>query len=84
VQRIGIRALGVGVVDVETVELIGSQRGLMRALLPLAFGVLSILSDSAFAIGAIAATLDGLWPLWDPQRQAWHDKAAGSVVVKVG
>jgi len=22
-----------------------------------------------------------LWPLWDPQRQAWHDKLANSVVV---
>ena len=27
--------------------------------------------------------LDGLWPLWDPRRQALHDKIAGSVVVRV-
>jgi len=27
--------------------------------------------------------LDGLWPLWDPNRQALHDKIAGSVVVRV-
>lgn len=25
--------------------------------------------------------LDGLWPLWDPKRQALHDKIAGTVVV---
>lgn len=27
--------------------------------------------------------LSGLWPLWDPRRQALHDKIAGSVVVRV-
>jgi uncharacterized RDD family membrane protein YckC len=24
-----------------------------------------------------------LWMLWDPRKQTWHDKAAGSFVVKV-
>ncbi|GAA1977153.1 hypothetical protein GCM10009798_42960 [Nocardioides panacihumi] len=27
--------------------------------------------------------LDGLWPLWDRQRQAIHDKAAGTVVIRI-
>ena len=27
--------------------------------------------------------LDVLWPLWDRRRQAWHDKVAGTVVVRV-
>ena len=27
--------------------------------------------------------LDGLWPLWDPNRQALHDKIVGSAVVRV-
>ena len=26
--------------------------------------------------------LGQLWILWDPQRQGWHDKAVGSLVVK--
>ena len=26
--------------------------------------------------------LDFLWPLWDRQRQAWHDKVAGTIVVR--
>jgi uncharacterized RDD family membrane protein YckC len=26
--------------------------------------------------------LDGLWPLWDPKRQALHDKVVNSVVIK--
>jgi uncharacterized RDD family membrane protein YckC len=82
-QTVGKRALGIRVVDVETGTLIGNQRGFMRALLPLAFGVTSILGNATFVLSALAATLDGLWPLWDPQRQSWHDKAAGSVVVRV-
>jgi uncharacterized RDD family membrane protein YckC len=31
----------------------------------------------------VFTVLDGLWPLWDPRRQALHDKIAGSVVVQV-
>jgi uncharacterized RDD family membrane protein YckC len=27
--------------------------------------------------------LDGLWPLWDPKRQAIHDKVVNSLVIKV-
>ena len=29
----------------------------------------------------LPGVLDALSPLWDRRRQAWHDKAAGSVVV---
>ena len=49
---------------------------------PLAFtdglvrGLASILS-------AAAAGLGWLWILWDAERQAWHDKIAGTVVVRV-
>jgi uncharacterized RDD family membrane protein YckC len=24
-----------------------------------------------------------MWMLWDPERQTWHDKMAGSIVVRV-
>ena len=63
--------------------MLDAQRGLTRAVLPLAFGVASILSDAIFTVAMLASMLDGLWPLWDPRKQAWHDKAAGSVVVRV-
>ena len=32
-------------------------------------------------LGLALGLADGLWPLWDPRRQALHDKLAGSVVV---
>jgi uncharacterized RDD family membrane protein YckC len=31
---------------------------------------------------ALFVLLDGLWPLWDGRRQALHDKAAGTNVVR--
>ncbi|MDV3222374.1 RDD family protein, partial [Intrasporangium sp.] len=43
----------------------------MRRLVPLAGQFVPFLS-----------LLDGLWPLWDPQRQALHDKVAKTVVVE--
>ena len=32
--------------------------------------------------GSVFAALDSLWPLWDPQKQALHDKAARTLVVR--
>ena len=33
-----------------------------------------------FVVGGCC--LDFLWPLWDRRRQAWHDKVAGTIVVR--
>ena len=32
-------------------------------------------------LGSVALILNILWPLWDPQKQTLHDKAAGTIVV---
>ena len=34
-------------------------------------------------ISAIPLLLGYLWVLWDPKREAWHDKIAGTKVIKV-
>ncbi|WP_432945208.1 RDD family protein [Kribbella sp. CA-253562] len=34
------------------------------------------------ALVAMVGVLDVLWPLWDGKRQAWHDKVAGTNVVR--
>jgi uncharacterized RDD family membrane protein YckC len=39
-------------------------------------GLVGVFSIAAFGLG-------GLWILRDPERQSWHDKVAGTVVVKV-
>ena len=49
---------------------------------PLAFTD-SLVRGLASILSAAAAGLGWLWILWDPERQAWHDKIAGTLVVRV-
>lgn len=71
-QTLGKMAIGIRVRDADAGGPIGYGRGFGREfvvwLLGLPFGILAL--------------IDGLWPLWDPRRQAWHDKAVNSIVVK--
>jgi uncharacterized RDD family membrane protein YckC len=71
-QTPGDAALGVKVIDLQggTGQLIGYPRAFLRWLV-------SIVSGLALLVGF-------LWMLWDDEKQTWHDKAAGSVVVKLG
>jgi uncharacterized RDD family membrane protein YckC len=69
-QTLGMRALGIRVIDMNTGGPIGYGRGLVRSLVQL------ILSGLIFGLGY-------LWMLWDREKQCWHDKAASTVVVPV-
>jgi uncharacterized RDD family membrane protein YckC len=66
-QTLGKRACGIRVVDLPTGAPIGVGRGLIRWL-----G--RWLSLFVFLLGY-------LWMLWDREKQTWHDKMAGAVVV---
>jgi uncharacterized RDD family membrane protein YckC len=68
-QTIGRMALAIRVVDVDTGEGIGYNRGLVRTM-----G--RIPSELVLFLGY-------LWMLWDGDRQGWHDKLAGSFVMPV-
>jgi uncharacterized RDD family membrane protein YckC len=74
-QTFGKRLLGIAVRDAATGGSIGVQRAVLRYIVVGLFRV--VLFFGLFTL------LDGLWPLWDTQRQALHDKIAGSVVVRV-
>jgi uncharacterized RDD family membrane protein YckC len=39
------------------------------------------LAKVTFAVTFVLGILDDLWPLWDAERQALHDKVAGTYVV---
>ncbi len=67
---LGKRALGLRVVSASDGANIGPLRALVRYLI--------------YVIGAIPLCLGWLWSIWDGQKQTWHDKAAGSIVVKKG
>lgn len=66
-QTPGDAALSIRVIDLQGGGPIGYSRAFIRWLV-------SIVSAIVFLLGY-------LWMLWDPEKQTWHDKAAGSVVV---
>jgi uncharacterized RDD family membrane protein YckC len=75
-QTFGKRALGIQVRDAAGEGgTIGAGRAVLR------FVTIALYRIVPFFL--LFAVLDCLWPLWDPRRQALHDKIAGSVVVRV-
>ena len=66
-QTVGKMALGIRVIDLGQGGPIGYGRGFIRY-------IGRILSSIPLALGY-------LWMLWDPEKQTWHDKLAGAVVV---
>ncbi len=64
---VGKKALGLRVVDKRTGGSIGYPRAFVRWLTQI--------------ISTLCLLLGYLWMLWDPDKQCWHDKFAGDVVV---
>ena len=67
-QTVGKKALGIRVVDATTGGPIGVGRGIGRYF--------------ARIISAIPFYLGYLWAIWDPKKQAWHDKMVNDLVIK--
>jgi uncharacterized RDD family membrane protein YckC len=72
-QTLGKRALSIAVRDLRSGGTIGAGKALGRRFFFFAL---------YFAF-VIPFFLNGLWPLWDPLRQAWHDKISTSCVIQV-
>jgi uncharacterized RDD family membrane protein YckC len=68
-QTLGKKVLGIRVYDLREGGPIGYGRGFIRWLIMDLFSWILLLGY--------------LWMLWDKEKQTWHDKAAGSVVVPV-
>ena len=68
-QTLGKRALGIRVIDYSTGGPLGYGKAFLRYI-------------GRIASGAICY-LGYLWMLWDKEKQTWHDKIAGTVVVPV-
>jgi uncharacterized RDD family membrane protein YckC len=81
-QTVGQMALGIAVRDTDTGDAIDPQRAGMRifVLIPYIFlDWIPILS----AIAGIYTIVAGLSPLWDSNRQGFHDKATRTNVIRV-
>jgi uncharacterized RDD family membrane protein YckC len=68
-QTLGKKAMGVKVVKLET----GVHPDYVGAFLREVVG--KILSSIVFGLGY-------LWAVWDDKKQTWHDKIAGTIVVR--
>ena len=66
-QTIGKRALGIRVIDYRTGGPLGFGKALGRYL--------------GRILSQIPCLLGYFWMLWDREKQTWHDKLAGTVVV---
>jgi uncharacterized RDD family membrane protein YckC len=66
-QTLGKRAMGIRVYDLRVGGPIGTGRAIGRYFVKI--------------ISAIPCLLGYFWMLWDKERQCWHDKLVGSVVV---
>lgn len=73
-QSIGKMALRIQVRDAEGGGPIGFARAATRRLV----------YQALFLPLGIPGLINGLSPLWDARRQAWHDKAARTLVVNAG
>ncbi len=80
-QTIGKKIMSVRVVSTDGQPLTMSKtftRAGVKALLSVA----SSIKPPLTSVFGILSLLDYLWPLWDANKQTWHDKAAGTYVVK--
>jgi uncharacterized RDD family membrane protein YckC len=72
-QTIGMIPFNMKVVDAGTGGPLTLPKALIRAVV--------LYAEVLFCI-CIVGLVAGLWMIWDPRRQAIHDKAAGTVVLK--
>jgi uncharacterized RDD family membrane protein YckC len=72
-QTIGMIPFNLKVVDAETGGPLTMAKALIRAVV--------LYAELLFCI-CIVGLVGALWMIWDPRRQAIHDKAAGTVVLK--
>ena len=67
-QTPGFMAIGLRVVSLSDGGPIGYGRAAIRWLVG--------------SVSALVILIGYFWMLWDPEKQTWHDKAAGSIVIR--
>ncbi|MDQ6602460.1 MAG: RDD family protein [Chloroflexota bacterium] len=80
-QTIGKKVMSVRVVSADGTPLT-TNKTFTRAGVKAILSIASSIKPPLTSFLGIAALLDYLWPLWDANKQTWHDKAAGTYVVK--
>lgn len=78
----GKKALGISVRLRERPGPLSFVDALRRQALNIGISVLSFAPGLISVLGTLLGLADVLWPLWDPRRQALHDKIAATNVVR--
>lgn len=68
-QTPGKMAMGLKVVKADTGDLLDTGTAIIRYV--------------GYIVSGIPVLLGFFWVLWDPKHDAWHDKIAGTKVIKV-
>lgn len=68
-QTLGKKAMSIKVVRKDNQQVPGFMAALLRETI-------------GKAVSAIVLGLGYLWAIWDKDKQAWHDKIAGTIVIK--
>jgi uncharacterized RDD family membrane protein YckC len=66
-QTIGMHVMGIRAIDAQTGGQVEYSKAFIRWLMSY--------------VSALACLLGYFWMLWDPEKQTWHDKVAGTFVV---
>ncbi|QFG24815.1 RDD family protein [Actinomadura sp. WMMB 499] len=86
-QTIGKRACGIRLVTAADQSAVSWGQVAGRQAFVYGISIVTVLLNFTVPLAAfpvsILSTLDSAWILWDPRRQALHDKVAGTIVVKV-
>ncbi|WP_067455825.1 RDD family protein [Actinomadura macra] len=84
-QTVGKRAAGIRLVRASDQAAVSWGQSAARQgfvyLITIGTAFLNLLGPAGGLVG-IVGLLDNAWILWDPRRQALHDKVAGTIVVK--
>ncbi|MBE1534120.1 RDD family protein [Actinomadura algeriensis] len=86
-QTLGKRACGIRLVTAADQSAVSWGQVAGRQAFVYAISILTVIANFAVPTASFVVSLLGLmdnaWILWDPRRQALHDKVAGTIVVKV-
>ncbi|MFG2005669.1 RDD family protein [Spirillospora sp. NPDC048911] len=82
-QTVGKRAAGIRVVRADDNGAITWRQAVLRQVVVYLFNAVAGVANFVFPLISLVGVLDPAWILWDPRRQSLHDKAAGTLVLKV-
>ncbi len=71
----GMQIVGIRIIRADNGRVPGIGKAIGRVVIRNSFGIIPV-------VGSIASLADNLWLIFDEDKQTWHDKAAGTYVIR--